>query len=164
MRPILTVLGTCGIAAYALFGAALMNDWAIVAASGLPLDATVTEMALAKQSYSAIPGIVFAVAGILLALGWAAVTLARRVQIPWWGSLAIWAAIITFGAFAYYFSSLGNMMSVGDAFYEWDSEAAWSLQAPVYLVGGIAFLVSVGALITGIVQGVTAKLRHARNM
>lgn len=164
MRPAFTILGAFGIAAYAAFGATLMNAWAVVAASGLPLDATIAEMARADENYSAIPGFVYGASGILLALGWAALTLISRVRLPWWASLAIWAAIVTFGAFAYYFFSLGNMMSVGDTFYDWNSEAAWALEMPLYLVSGIAFLVSVGALITGIIQGVTAKRRHAQNV
>ena len=53
MRILLTLLGIVAIVIYSVLGAMLMNDWAVVAASGVPLDTTIADMDSADQPYSA---------------------------------------------------------------------------------------------------------------
>ncbi|WP_422216939.1 hypothetical protein [Glutamicibacter protophormiae] len=67
--------GVIAICLYSIFGAVLMNDWAVTAASELPLAATINEMQKAEQNYSRNGGILFAALGMLLALGWGFLTL-----------------------------------------------------------------------------------------
>ncbi|MEZ5160812.1 MAG: hypothetical protein R2709_08810 [Marmoricola sp.] len=122
MRKLAVTLGAGVILAYAALGALLMSRWELEAASGLPIKDTVAAMAADEQSYSVIPGVVFAVIGGLLAIAWLRIP---RLAGSLVGSAALWAAINTrSGAPAYFFASFGNMNSVGDTFYDWDSQAA----------------------------------------
>lgn len=146
MRILLTLLGIVAIVIYSVLGAILMNDWAVVAASGVPLGATVAAMDAADQAYSAIPGMVFAVLGILLALAWGVTTMLRRTALPKWATVSLWAGILTLGAPAYFFTSFANLNSVGDTYVDWNSEAASALEAPLYMASGIAFLIAMATL------------------
>lgn len=149
MRVPLVMLGMLTIIFYALFGALAMNDWAVAAASGLPLDATIAGMESANQPYSHIPGFTFAVIGMVLALVWCLLVMPRRRNMPRGAALLFWAGIIALGAPAYFFSSFANLNSVGDAYPEWNAEAAFALEAPLYLASGIAFLIVVALLVAG---------------
>ena len=126
-----------------------MTNGEITAASGVSLAESIAEMQAAGQPYSVVPGVVFAVAGGLLAIAWAAATLAPALSPSGWSALAVWAAILAFGAPAYFFASFGNMNAVGDTFYEWNAEAAFRLVVPLYLTSAVAALVAVIALATG---------------
>lgn len=147
MRIATSLLGASLIIFYSVMGALLMNDWAVAAASGLSIEATVAEMTAANQTYSVIPGIVFASIGGVLAATWMAMALSPRLNLSGWGKLSLWAAIITLGAPAFFFASFGNMNSVGDTFYDWNAEAAFALEMPLYLASGIALIVSISACI-----------------
>ncbi|MFJ6418360.1 hypothetical protein [Paeniglutamicibacter sp. NPDC091659] len=157
MRILLTLLGIVAIVSYSVLGAILMNDWAVVAASGVPLDTTIADMDSADQPYSAIPGFVFAALGILLALAWGVTTMLRRTALPNWATGSLWVGILTLGAPAYFFTSFGNMNSVGDTYADWNSEAASVLEAPLYMVSGIAFLVAVAILVTTVTKATVRK-------
>lgn len=139
---LLTLLGATAIVAYAIYGLLLVNDWAVSAASGLPLAETIAEMDAAGQPYSAAAGFVFAGLGILLAVGWAVMAWIPRRRARG-ESLVTWAGVIALGAPAYFFASFGNLNSVGDTFPEWDAAAAFSLVAPLYAVSAVAFVVAV---------------------
>ncbi|MFN8106880.1 MAG: hypothetical protein U0R21_03730 [Nocardioidaceae bacterium] len=140
------------ILAYAVLGAILMTKWELEAASGLPIKDTVAALAAADQEYSVIPGVVFASFGALFALAWAVATLISTSLISGWFSAALWAAIVALGAPAYFFASFANMNSVGDTFYDWDSQAAFALVSPLYLLSGVAALLAVVALVMGLRQ------------
>lgn len=148
MRLTLAAFGSGTIAGYAVLGAFLMNDWAIVAASELPLSTTIDEMAAAGQPYSSLAGVMFAALGITLALGWAVLTVHPRVGLPVWGSLAAWAGIVALGAPAYFAGAFGNLNSVGDTFWDWNAAAAWRIEAPLYFVSAAAFVLALGILAT----------------
>lgn len=155
MRTLLSVLGVSAIVSYAVLGAMLMNDWAVVAASGAPLGTTIADMDAAGQPYSIVPGIGFAAAGVLLALAWGAMTVRPNSTRPGGrmssrASTALWGGILALGAPAYFFASFGNLNSVGDTYVDWNSEAAFALEAPLYVVSGIAFLVAVVASIMAV--------------
>lgn len=49
MRVTLTILGFATIAVYSIVGAILMNDWAVVAASEVPLASAIAAMDAAGQ-------------------------------------------------------------------------------------------------------------------
>lgn len=147
MRVLLTVLGASAIVAYAITGALFANDAEVAAASGLPLDRTIADMAAAGQPYSPAPGIVFAVIGVLLAAAWAFATLLRRTRLAPADAVALWGGILALGAPAYFMTSFGNLMSVGDTYVRWNQEAAFALASRLYLVSGAALVVAVGALV-----------------
>ncbi|ALQ31544.1 hypothetical protein AA310_04980 [Arthrobacter sp. YC-RL1] len=147
MRSGVVIFGVLGICLQALFGAFLMNDWAVTAASELPLEETVAEMRRAEQNYSKNGGIVFASLGVVLAMGWGFLVSQRRFIAANWAALASWGAIIALGAPAYFFFSFANMNSVGDTFYDWNSDAAFSLEEPLYVTSGIAALIAVIGLV-----------------
>src|SRR5690606_3737634 len=142
MRVALTLLGVAGIVSYAAYGALLINDWAVIAASGLPLAETISAMDAARPPYSAVAGFVFAGLGIVFAAGWAVMALIPRRRTRG-ESLVAWAGIIALGAPAYFSASFGNLNSVGDTFPEWDAAAAFSLAAPLYAASAVAFVVAV---------------------
>jgi hypothetical protein len=146
LRKLAVTLGAGVILAYAALGALLMSRWELEAASGLPIKDTVAAMAADEQSYSVIPGVVFAVTGGLLAIVWAVTTHTAAGRVSGWLSAALWAAIVALGAPAYFFTSFGNMNSVGDTFYDWDSQAAFALVSPLYVISGVAAVVAVFAL------------------
>lgn len=152
MRRTWTLVGVGGIMAYSLAGAMLMNDWALTAATGLSLTETITQLAKAGEPYSPIPGVIFAVIGLFLAAIWAYWRLSKSIKLPRWDSLTSWAGIIAFGAPAYFFASFANMNSVGDAFYNWDYEAAYMLELPLYISSGAAVLIAAVTLLTRRVQ------------
>lgn len=157
MRILLTLLGIVAIVIYSVLGAMLMNNWAVVAASGVPLDTTIADMNAADQQYSAIPGMVFAALGILLALAWGVMTLYRRTARPNWATGLLWAGIVALGAPAYFFTSFGNMNSVGDTYPDWNFEAASGLEAPLYMTSGIAFLAAVAILVMTVTRAAVHK-------
>lgn len=82
MRLLLALLGLLAIFAYAICGALLMNDWAVSAAAGVPLDEAIATMRAAGQPYSAGTGVLFAVLGIVAGLLWGAAAMPRRRAIP----------------------------------------------------------------------------------
>lgn len=147
MRILLAGLGVIAIIAYGVFGAMLMSNWAVAAASEVPLATAIADMQAAHQPYSTTPGIIFAILGTLLALGWGALVLFRKSPLPVRAGVSLWAVIIMLGTPAYFFASFSNMMSVGDTYYDWNSEAAFALEAPLYLASGIAALLLAGTFI-----------------
>lgn len=158
MRLLLTILGTIAIIAYAIIGALLMSRWTVSIAANVPLDTAIEEMASAGQPYSTVPGIVFASLGVLLALLWAVAALPRRrAQTPAWAAVAVWAGILTLGAPAYFLASFSNLNSVGDTFFDWNSEAVFAVEAPLYLVSGLALIIVLAAAIVGIVRAVRGR-------
>ena len=157
MRMLLTFFGIVAIVAYCLLGTLLMNDWAVVAASGLPLDTTIADMKAADQQYSTIPGLGFAALGILLALVWGAITMWCRTVLTVWAALSLWAGILVLGAPAYFFASFANLNSVGDTYAEWNSGAAFVLEAPLYAASGFSFLIAMGALAVSLAKAVSRK-------
>ncbi|MDJ0316045.1 hypothetical protein [Arthrobacter antibioticus] len=159
MRILLTLLGIVAIIVYALLGATLMNDWAVVAVSEMPLETTIADMHAAGQNYSTIPGFVFAALGLLLGLLWGVTTLFRRTTLPNWAAVSLWAGIITLGAPAYFFMSFSNLNSVGDTYFDWNSEAAFALVAPLYIASGLAFLVVVALVMVTVAIKATARKR-----
>lgn len=141
MRFFLVLLGVGTICGYAVLGAWLANDAAIVAGSGMPLADAVSAMDAAGQPYSVIPGMVFAGLGILLAGLWAIHTLHPGHRPVAWASVAAWALIITLGAPAYFYASFANLNSVGDTFYDWHIEAVAATARPLYLASLVALAV-----------------------
>lgn len=141
------IFGVVIICLQSLLGAFLMNDWAVTSASGLPLEETVAEMRSAEQNYSKFGGFAFASLGVALALAWGFFVSPRRFGVFNWAALASWGTIIALGAPAYFFFSFANMNSVGDTFHDWNSEAAFALEDPLYMASGIAALVAVSGLV-----------------
>lgn len=158
MRTPLTLLGIIIIVAYSVLGALLMNDWTVVAASGMPLETTIADMKEANQQYSTVPGLFFATLGILCALVWGATTLWSRAVLPTSASLSLWAGILALGAPAYFFVSFANLNSVGDTYVDWNSGAAFTLELPLYATSGFAFLIAMGALSVLLAKAVARKL------
>ncbi len=146
------IFGVVTICIYAVYGVISMNDWAVTAASGLPLDTTIAEMNRAGQYYSTSGGIIFAALGILLALAWGYLVSSQRLKIRPWAAVATWGAIIMLGAPAYYSSSFANLNNVGDTFYDWNSEAAFAVEMPLYIVSGLALVLAGGALLLGLLR------------
>lgn len=157
MRILLTLLGMVAIIVYSLLGATLMNDWAVIAASEMPLETTIADMDAAGQTYTTIPGFVFAVMGILRALAWGATTLFCRSAFPNWAAVSLWAGIVTLGAPAYFFTSFANLNSVGDTYFDWNAEAAFALEIPLYILSGLAFLVVVAMMVTAVNKATARK-------
>lgn len=157
MRILLTLLGMVTIIVYSLLGATLMNDWAVIAASEMPLETTIADMDAAGQTYTTIPGFVFAVMGILLALAWGVTTLFCRSALPNWAAVSLWAGIVTLGAPAYFFTSFANLNSVGDTYFDWNAEAAFALEVPLYMLSGLAFLVVVAMMVTAVNKATARK-------
>ena len=157
MRIPLTLIGIVAIIVYSFIGATLMNDWAVIAASEMPLETTIADMDAAGQTYTTVPGLVFAVMGILLSLAWGVTTLFRRSVIPNWAAVSLWAGIVTMGAPAYFFTSFANLNSVGDTYLDWNAEAAFALEAPLYMVSGLAFLVVVAMMVTAVNKATARK-------
>ena len=144
MRTLLTLIGIAAIVIYSVLGMMLMNDWAVVAASGFPLDRTIADMKARGELYTAIPGYGFAASGIALALVWGLVTIIRPMAMPVWATVLLWAGILSLGAPAYFFTAFSNLNSVGDTYYEWNAEAAFALESPLYAASLIAFVIAVG--------------------
>ena len=157
MRITLTLVGSGLIIIYSVLGALLMTNWAVAAASGVSLEEAVAEMQIVDQPYSVVPGFVFASLGSILAIVWAFMVMSPKLKISAWLGTALWSAIITLGAPAYFFASFGNMNSVGDTFYEWDAAASLRLETPLYLMSGFALLVGITALTLSAIH--TAKRR-----
>ncbi len=152
MRLLLVLFGTLTIIAYAGFGAILMNNWAVTAASGFPLEPTMTDMAAAGEPYSAIPGYFYFTIGVLLAITWASLALKRSAPLAGSAALAIWAGVLTPAAPAYFMFSTRNLMSVGDTYWEWNGEAAFALSQPLNIISVIAAVVTVVALVIYVIQ------------
>ncbi|WP_343317381.1 hypothetical protein AAFM46_08350 [Arthrobacter sp. TMP15] len=129
-----------------------MNDWAVVAASEMPLETTIADLHAAGQNYSTIPGFVFAALGSLLGLLWGVTTLSRRTVLPNWAAVSLWAGIITLGAPAYFFLSFANLNSVGDTYFDWNSEAAFALETGLYMASGLAFLAVFATMMTVVIK------------
>jgi hypothetical protein len=138
MRKLLAISGFAIIAAYAVYGALLANNWAVEAASGIPLDETIVAMSAAGQGYSSRGGWVFACAGIILAISWLLVTLTPKFQLPGWVAAGLWGLIVALGAPTYFFTAFGNINSVGDTFEDWNAGAAFALEAPLYTASILA--------------------------
>ena len=145
MRTAATLTGMVAIALFGVWGALLMSSWVIVAASGMPLTASINAMEAANQPYSVLPGLLFAALGVVLGFAWVWLMWSPRVAVPAWAGFSLWAAIIALGGPAYFFASFGNINSVGDTFYGWDPAAAFALQAPLYLVSAVAAVIAIGA-------------------
>ncbi len=152
MRLTLTIFGAAVILAYAVLGAMLMNNWAVAAATGASLEETIATMNAADQPYRIVPGYLFAAFGIVLALTWTALVRRPRIVLPDWGTLTIWAAILAFGAPAYFYGSFANNNNVGDTYYDWTREAAFALEAPLFLTSGAALILAVAVLATTAVR------------
>lgn len=152
MRILSLTLGVIAVISYAVCGALTANDWAVTAASGHPLEQTIADMAAAKQGYSVIPGIAFAVIGSALGVAWAIFLLGRGRTLAPWAGIALWSAIIAAGAPAYWVASFGNLMSVGDTYVDWDAQAALRYEAPLYLASALAAIVLCTALTIGIIR------------
>lgn len=152
MRIALHLFGAGLILLYAAIGALTVNDWAVVAASGLPLDETIAQMQSAGQPYSATAGIVFAAIGSVLALGWLMVTLRAASDVSGWGAFTAWGGILSLGAPAYFAASFGNLNSVGDTFYEWNALDAAAQAMPLYVASAAAAVIAVAAAVIGAVR------------
>lgn len=157
MQKLPAAIGAAIIVAYAAYGALLMNSWAVVAASGFPLDETIVQMAAMDQDYDSRGGWVFAAIGTTLAISWLVSVFAARRKLPVWAAIGSWSLIVALGAPAYFFASFANMNSVGDTFADWNSAAAAALAAPLYIASIVA-LALVAA--TGMLALHTA-LKHA---
>lgn len=152
MRPLLIRLGCLAIITYASVGAALMNSWAVTAASGFPLDRTMADMAAAGEPYSAIPGYFYFGFGVLLAVVWGTATLIQRFSVTAPAALSLWAWALALGAPTYLLFSTRNLMSIGDTYYDWNPEAAGSLSVPLYVISGVAFVIAIVFSIVAVAQ------------
>lgn len=137
---------------FGAWGALLMSNWAIVGASRIPIAVSIDAMEAANQPYSVLPGVLFGAFGAALALAWGRFMLAPSTEIPDWVGLTLWSAIIALGGPAYFFASFGNLNSVGDTFYDWDAEAAFAREAPLYLVSALAAVIAVASPFLGLLQ------------
>ncbi|MBK0417985.1 hypothetical protein JD276_02910 [Leucobacter sp. CSA1] len=145
MRFLGASLGLALVCVYAVLGAFTINDWAVVAASGVPLERARAAMTAEGQPYSAAPGVAFAVAGVLLGAAWAAVTGAVRA-IPGWGCSAGWCALLMLGSPAFFAAGFSNMMSVGDTFVDWRPDSARAIERLFHLSSAIAGILLLGIL------------------
>lgn len=145
MRSFLVAAGVIAIVSYAVVGAFMMNDWAVVAASQVPLATVITDMESVGESYSPVAGYVFATIGITLVGVWALMVIKSGESLPAWASVMLWAGILAGGAVAYFVISFGNLNSVGDTYYDWKSEAAWALERPLYQISFAALCVALAA-------------------
>lgn len=152
MRTLLAALGAIALLAYSTLGAILMTRWELEAASGLPIDATIALMSAASQPYSITPGIIFASFGVVFTIGWLVMTLLPTVFSSGWMAAAVWFTITAFGAPAYFGLSFGNMNSIGDTIWDWNSEASFALVSPLYIVSGIAAVLAVVSFIVASVS------------
>lgn len=150
MQGVLIALGTAFMVAYAVIGGLMMTRWELEAASGVSFEETMARMRSADEAASAVPGFVFAALGVLLALAWALMASVRRAQFSGWFLLVAWGGLVALGAPAYFVASFGNMMSVGDTFYDWNSEAAFALVSPLYVASGLGAIVAVVAFMMGL--------------
>ncbi|MGL3807239.1 hypothetical protein ACSYDW_14185 [Paeniglutamicibacter sp. R2-26] len=162
MRTLLTLMGIAAIVTYSVLGMMLMNDWAVVAASGFPLDRTIADMEARGELYTAIPGFGFAASGIALALVWGLVTIFRPLAMPVWATVLLWAGILALGAPAYFFTAFSNLNSVGDTYYEWNAEAAFALESPLYGASMIAFVVALGSAAVALAMSAVRRKPSAR--
>lgn len=156
MRVVGILFGVSSILVYSVLGALLMNNWAVTAASEVPLDEAITAMNAANQPYSATQGIAFAVVGCMLAFIWAFVAYAPKIRVSNWTLLAAWAGILTFGAPAFFFASFSNMNSVGDTFPHWNAAAAFALEAPLYITSVVAAMTAVVATVLAVARGLAS--------
>lgn len=138
MQKLPAVIGAAIIVAYAAYGALLMNNWAVVAASGFPLGETIVQMAAMDQDYDSLGGWVFATIGTALAISWLVFVFAARRKLAAWAAIGSWSLIIALGAPAYFFASFANMNSMGDTFADWNVGAAAALEAPLYIASIVA--------------------------
>lgn len=146
MRPLMILCGFLLVVAHSVYGAIAMNDPAVAAASGVPLDTAVADMVAAGQVYSTIPGLVFAAVGCVLAVAWLILAVGPGREMSGWMLAAVWGAFMALGAPAYFLASFGNLNSVGDTYADWNAEAAWAWELPVYLLSGMAGLLMLLAL------------------
>ena len=148
MRTFLIVSGVITISAYAIFGGFMMNVWAVVAASEVPLETVITDMEAVGESYAPMSGFVFAALGIGLALLWALLVVKSGKGMRVWEPVMLWALILALGAVAYFVISFGNLNAVGDTYADWNMEAAWKLERPLYLISLAALGIAIAAPIT----------------
>ena len=71
--------------------------------------------------------------------------------------MSLWAGIVALGAPAYFFTSFANLNSVGDTYFDWNAEAAFALEAPLYLASGIAFLIAMAMLTVPMIKASARK-------
>lgn len=154
MRRVVVVVAAGVILAYAVAGGLMMTRWEVTAASGLPLAETITQMEAAGESYTAATGIVFAVFGGLLALGWGVFFWRARNRSACWLAAVSWGGIMALGAPAYFFASFANMNSVGDTFADWDMEAASAVVSPLFTASGVGLAVAVIGCAVGLVHAI----------
>ncbi|WP_313813268.1 hypothetical protein [Glutamicibacter sp.] len=152
MRYILIVSGAAIVIAYSLYGMFVVNDLAVAAASGVPLETAVAEMKAADQTYSKLDGIGFAAFGILLALSWSLLAAFGSKNFRGPMALLFWSGILFLGAPAYFFAAFGNLNSVGDTFYDWYPDAAFQYEWPMYLASALALLSGAGAAVALLVR------------
>lgn len=145
-------MGMAAIMLFGLWGAVLMSNWAIVAASGIPLGATIDAMGRENQPYSVLPGVLFGAFGAALALAWGRLMWDRSLKIPAWAGLTLWFAIVALGGPAYFFASFSNLNAVGDTFYDWNAEAAFAREAPLYLVSATAAVLMVSTPVVALIR------------
>ncbi|NLC99065.1 MAG: hypothetical protein GX678_08310 [Actinomycetales bacterium] len=145
MRNLFIAAGVLSIVAYAVVGAFMMNLWAVEAASEVPLATAIADMKAAGQFYTPVGGYVFATVGITLALMWAFMVIKAGAILPAWAAVMLWAGILTLGAVSYFFNSFGNLNSVGDTYADWNADAAWALERPLYLISLAALGVTIAA-------------------
>lgn len=155
-----TLTGILAIILFGLWGAVLMSNWAIVAASRIPLSATIDAMGRENQPYSVLPGVLFGAAGATLALAWGRLMWAAHLKVPAWAGLALWSAIIALGGPAYFFASFSNLNAVGDTFYDWDAEAAFAREAPLYLMSATAAVLMVSTIVVALIRGKSRTSAH----
>lgn len=161
MRLLMLPCGFLLVVAYSVYGAIVMNDLAVAAASNVPLDTAVADMTAAGQGYSTIPGLVFAAAGCVLAVTWLILAVGPGREMPGWMLAAGWGAFMVMGAPAYFLASFGNLNSVGDTYVGWNAEAAWAWEKPIYLLSGLAGLLLLLALGWAAVNALRARPRLA---
>ena len=142
----ITSLGAALTGAYSVYGALLMNRWAITAASGRSFEATVHAAAEHGEGLSSAPGWIFGITGVVLALTWSILTW-RRPAIPDPVVAGVWGLILAFGAPPYFFLSFGNLNTVGDVFASWSPDAALVLELPLYAVSTIALVTAMVVVI-----------------
>lgn len=152
MRTIAISTGMVAVMLFGVWGALLMSNWAIVAASRVPIAASIDAVEVANQPYSVLPGVLFGTLGAALALAWGRFMWAPSTEIPGWVGLTLLSAIIALGGPAYFFASFSNLNSVGDTFYDWDAEAAFAQEAPLYLVSAVAAVIAVASPLLGLLQ------------
>lgn len=146
MRKLWIFSGVLFIVVYSVYGMLVINDFAVVAASSFPLEAAISQMEAAGQPHSNVGGYLFAGFGILLALVWSLLVGQGESDFSPFASIVAWAGILFLGAPAFFFTAFGNLNAVGDTFYDWNPDAAFAYEWPLYLASGLAVLIILGSV------------------